>query len=134
GLTGRPSLIKASVFVVIGFVFLFGPFSQWIIEGGRLGELWSALPLVLSTLAAVKMSAVVWAGQRLFRRRLVSDRTLVGGAAVWSVTVLALYGVLAWLFDAPHIPHYLLMLIAILTIPIARLSAAPVALASSRHR
>ncbi|HJQ37028.1 MAG TPA: hypothetical protein VKB93_07810, partial [Thermoanaerobaculia bacterium] len=47
GLTGRPSLIKASVFVVIGFVFLFGPFSQWIIEGGRLGELWSALPLVL---------------------------------------------------------------------------------------
>jgi hypothetical protein len=50
------------------------------------------------------------------------------------MAVLALYGVLAWLLDAPHIPHYLLMMIAILTIPIARLSASPVALASNRHR
>lgn len=134
GLTGRPSLIKASVFVVIGFVFLFGPFSEWITEGGRLGELWSAVPLIFSVLAAVKMGVVIWLGQKLFRERLVSDRTLVSGAAIWSVAVLALYGVLAWLFDTPHIPHYLIMLVAILTIPIARLSAAPVALSLSRHR
>ncbi len=134
GLTGRPSLIKTSVFVVIGFVFLFGPFSQWITEGGRLGELWSAMPLIFSVLAAAKMGIVIWLGQRLFRKRLVSDRTLVSGAAIWCVAVLALYGVLAWLFDAPHIPHYLIMLVAILTIPIARLSAAPVALSLNRHR
>lgn len=134
GLTGRPSLIKTSVFVVIAFVFLFGPFSQWISEGGRLGELWSAMPLIFSVLAAAKISIVVWLGQRLFRKRLVSDRTLIGGAAIWCIAVLALYGVLAWLFDAPHIPHYLIMLVAILTIPIARLSVAPVALSLNRHR
>jgi hypothetical protein len=134
GLTGRASVIKASVFLTIGFVFLFGPFFDWIADRGRLGMLWSALPLVLSILAAAKMSVVIWLGQRLFRQRLVSDRALLGGAALWSSAVLALYGVLAWLLDAPHIPRYLLMLVAILTIPIARLSAAPVALASSRHR
>ena len=134
GLTGRASVIKASVILTLGFVFLFGPFFEWISEDGRLGELWSALPLILSVLAAAKISVVIWVGQRLFRTRLVSDLALVGGAAVWCVAVLALYGILAWLLDAPHIPHYLLMLIAILTIPIARLSTAPVALASSRHR
>ncbi|HJQ11510.1 MAG TPA: hypothetical protein VJ840_10835, partial [Gemmatimonadaceae bacterium] len=134
GLTGRGSLIKASVFLTIGFVFLFGPFFDWIADSGRLGVLWSALPVILSILAAAKMTAVIWVGQRLFRQRLVSDRTLVGGAVVWCLVVLALYGVLAWLLDAPHIPHYLLMLIAILAIPIARLSAAPVSLATSRHR
>jgi hypothetical protein len=134
GLTGRASLIKASVFLTIGFVFLFGPFFQWIADSGRLGEIWSALPLVFGILAVAKMSVVIWVGLRLFRKRLVSDRALVGGAAVWCAAVLALYGVLAWLLDAPHIPHYLLMLIAILAIPIARLSAAPVALAWNRHR
>jgi hypothetical protein len=134
GLTGRASLIKASVFLTIGFVFLFGPFFEWIAESDRLGEIWSALPLIFSILVAAKMSVVIWVGLRLFRNRLVSDRALVGGAAVWCMAVLALYGVLAWLLDAPHIPHYLLMMIAILTIPIARLSASPVALASNRHR
>ena len=134
GLTGRASLIKASVFFTIGFVFLFGPFFQWIADSGRLGELWNAVPLVLSILVAAKMTVVIWVGLRLFRQQLVSDRALVGGAAIWCIAVLALYAVLAWLLDAPHIPHYLLMLIAILAIPIARISAAPVALAWNRHR
>ena len=134
GLTGRASLIKASVFLAIGFIFLFGPFFEWIVDSGRLGVVWTALPLIFSILVAAKMIAVVWIGQRLYEKRLVSDRTLVAGAAAWCLAVIALYGVFAWLLDVPHIPRYLLMLIAILTIPLARLSAAPVALASNRHR
>lgn len=134
GLTGRASLIKASVILALGFFFLFGPFFEWIADTGRLGEVWSALPLIFSVLATAKMIAVVWIGLQLYRRRLVSDRTLVTGAAAWSFMVLTLYGVLAWLLDAPHIPHYLMMLVAILTVPLARLSAAPIALAWNRHR
>jgi hypothetical protein len=64
----------------------------------------------------------------------VRDSTLVTGAACWCVAVLALYEVLVWMFGTPHVPHYLLMLLAILAIPLARLSAAPLALAWSRHR
>jgi hypothetical protein len=80
------------------------------------------------------MIAAVWIGVRLYDRRLLSDRTLVTGAACWTIAVLALYGLLVWLLDTPHIPHYLLMLLAILSIPLARLSAAPLALALNRHR
>jgi hypothetical protein len=134
GLTGRGSLIKASVLLVLGFLFLFGPFVQWVADSGRLGEVWSALPLVFAVLAAIKMIAAVWIGVRLYRRRLLGDRALVAGAAFWCVTVLAFYAVLVWLLDTPHFPHYLLMLVAILAIPLVRLSAAPVALAWNRHR
>jgi len=42
--------------------------------------------------------------------------------------------VLVWMFDTPHIPRHLLMLLAILAMPLARLSAAPLALAWNRHR
>ncbi|MGZ3492445.1 MAG: hypothetical protein ACXU9S_13325 [Gemmatimonadaceae bacterium] len=134
GLTGRASLIQGSVLLVLGFFFLFGPFAEWIINSGRLGELWSALPLIFAILAGLKMIAAVWIILRLYQTRLLSDRALVTGAGLWCVAVLALYGVLVWLMDTPHFPHYLLMLLAILAIPLARLSAAPLALASNRHR
>jgi hypothetical protein len=134
GLTGRGALIKGSVVLVLGFFFLFGPFAEWIIETQRLGRIWSALPLIFAILVGLKMIAAISVGVRLHERRLLSDRTLVIGAACWSIAVLALYGVLAWLVDAQHIPHYVLMLVAILAIPLARLSAAPLALAWNRHR
>jgi hypothetical protein len=134
GLTGRASLIQGSVLLVLGFFFLFGPLAEWIIDSGRLGELWSALPLIFAILASLKMIAAVWIVLRLYQTRLLSDRALVTGAGLWCVAVLALYGVLVWLMDTPHFPHYLLMLLAILAIPLARLSAAPLALASNRHR
>lgn len=134
GLTGRASLVQGSVFLVLGFFFLFGPFAEWIIDSRRLGEVWSALPWIFTILVCIKMIAAVWIATQLYRGRLVSDRTLVTGAGCWSLAVFALYGVLVWLLDTPHIPHYLLMLVAILAVPLARLSAAPLALARNRHR
>jgi Co/Zn/Cd efflux system component len=80
------------------------------------------------------MIAASWIGVHIYRGRLLSDRAFVTGAALWCIAVFALYGVLVWLLDTPHFPHYLLMLVAILAIPLARLSAAPLALAWSRHR
>jgi hypothetical protein len=134
GLSGRASLIKGSVFLVLGFFFIFGPFAEWVIDSGRLGEVWSALPLTFAILASLKMIVALWIIVRLYRGRIVSDRTLVTGAALWTLAVFALYGVLEWLFDTPHIPDYVLLLLAILAVPLARLSAAPLALAWNRHR
>ena len=98
----------------------------------------AALPLVVSLLLAtavfVKMSVAVWIAVRLYDSRLLSDRTLVAGAAGWLVAVLALYGVLLWLVATPFVARYFLLLVAILQIPLARLSAAPLALAWNRHR
>jgi hypothetical protein len=134
GLSGRASLIKGSVVLVLGFLFLFGPLAEWIIDTGRLSDLWSALPFIFGVLVSFKMIAAVWLVVRLYHNRLLSDRALVTGAGLWTIAVLALYGVLVWLLDTPHIPHYVLMLVAILAIPLARLSAAPLALAWNRHR
>src|SRR5205085_3735245 len=47
GLTGRASLIQGSVLLVLGFFFLFGPFADWIVDR-RVGEVWSALPLIFA--------------------------------------------------------------------------------------
>jgi hypothetical protein len=134
GLTGRAPLIKASVVLVLGFFFLFGPFAEWIVDSGRLGVVWSALPLIFALLVGVKVTAAMWILLRLYRGHLLSDRALVLGSAFWCAAVFALYGVLVWLLGTPHIPHYLIMLLAILAIPLARLSAAPLALAWNRHR
>jgi len=39
-----------------------------------------------------------------------------------------------WMLDTPHVKNHVLMLLAILAMPLARLSAAPLALAWNRHR
>ena len=135
GLSGREWIVKSSVLLTLSFLTALGPLAQWII-GNRDVELaiWNALPWIPAVLVGLKMSAAIWVATRLYRSRLLSDHTLVTGAACWLVVVLALYSLLAWLVSTPHIPHYFLLLIAILQIPLARLSAAPLALAWNRHR
>jgi acetyl esterase/lipase len=93
------------------------------------------VPWILAGLVGLKMSAAAWIATRLHRSRLLSDRTLVIGALSWLAVVLALYGLLVWLVSTPPlIPRYVPALVAILAIPLARLSAAPLALDWNRHR
>jgi hypothetical protein len=135
GMTGRAWIIKGSVFLTLAFLFLLGLAAEWIIDNGSVqGAIWDALPVILAILVCVKMSAAAWIVTQLYRSRLFRDRTLVTGAVIWSVVVLALYGLLVWLVATPFFPRYLLALVAILAIPLARLSAAPLALAWNRHR
>jgi hypothetical protein len=135
GLTGRDWIVKSNVFLTLVFVSALGPVADWVISNGRVrAALWDAIPWILAVLVAVKMSAAIWVAVRLYGSRLLSDRRLVVGAAIWCVTVLALYGVFAWFLSTPFFPHYLLVLVAILAIPLARLSAAPLVLAWNRHR
>src|SRR5438876_721859 len=135
GLTGREWLIKGSVSLTLTFLILLGPIVEWIIDSPSVQRaLWNALPLVLAGLVALKMSAAAWIATRLDRSRLLSDRALFVGAACWCVAVLALYAVLVWFFSTPFVAHYVLALIAILAVPLVRLSAAPLALAWNRHR
>jgi len=135
GLTGREWIVKSSVFLTLVFLSALGPVADAIIGSGRVrAALWDGIPWILGVLVAVKMCAATWIAVRLYRSRLLSDRTLIVGAAVWCVAVLALYGVFAWFFSTLFVRHYLLTLVAILAIPLARLSAAPLVLAWNRHR
>jgi len=135
GLTGREWVIKSSLFFALSFLAIIGPIAQWIHDHrGVRAALWDALPWILAVLVCVKLSAAAWIATRLYNSRLLRDRTLVTGAACWLALVLALYGLLGWLVSGPLIPRYFLALVAILAIPLARLSAAPLALAWNRHR
>jgi hypothetical protein len=71
---------------------------------------------------------------RLHASRLVSDRTLILGVLFWDVAVLALFGLLLWLVPPLLYRVYGLAVVAILVIPLARVSAAPLALSWNRHR
>ncbi|MDH3292563.1 MAG: hypothetical protein OEO20_16050 [Gemmatimonadota bacterium] len=135
GLSGREWAVKASVFLALLFLAVVGPLALWFVEHGAMWTgLWDALPWILATLAGLKLAGAAWVAMRLYEERLVTDRTLVAGTACWLVVVLALHGLLAWLVDTPFIPSYLLLLVAILAIPLLRVSAAPLALAWNRHR
>jgi len=135
GLTGREWIIKTNGFLALSFLVIIGPVLEWIHDSGRtISTLWDVWPWVLVVLVCLKMVAAVWIALRLYNSRLLSDRTLVVGAACWTAAVLALYGVLVWLMDTMLLPRYEFLLIAILAIPLARVSAAPLALAWNRHR
>lgn len=135
GLTGRAWLIKSSVFLTLSFLIVLVPAARWVMDNdGAQEALWDAVPWIPAVLVGLKMPGAAWVAMRLVRSRLVSDRALVGGAACWCGAVLALYASLAWLFSAPQIPRYWLALVAILMVPLVRVSAAPLALAWNRHR
>jgi len=136
GLTGRAWVVRASVLVRLSLLVSCWLIGDWAIRNWKvvLAAVWDSGPWILATLACFKLSAAAWVASRLHRSRLLSDRSLVKGAASWLAVVLALYGLLVWLVSTPFIPHYLAALVAILAVPLARLSAAPLALAWSRHR
>lgn len=135
GLAGRPWLVKASVFVTLSVLTLLVFFVPWVLRKGNvISLLWDLLPWILAVLVCCKLAAAAWIAPRLVDHRLLSDRTLLVGAFFWTVTVLALYRLLVWLLPTMLFNHHLLALVAILVVPLARLSAAPLALTGNRHR
>lgn len=136
GLTGRDSLIKGSVFATLALISVLGPVLQWIADHRDVERaLWDAFFTWLPGLFVLcKMALGSWVIVRLHRARLLSDRAMITWAAAWLATVLLIYGMLVWFAGTRLIPHYLLAFIAILSVPLVRVSAAPLALAWNRHR
>lgn len=135
GLSGRPWAVQASVAFGLALLCLIGPVARWFVHSAAArSALWRALPGIAAVLVCVKMCAAAWIATRLHRGKLLGDRALVTGAACWTLAVFALYGLFVWLASGPLIPRYFLALVAILAVPLARLSAAPLALSWNRHR
>lgn len=135
GLTGREWLIKGSAFVTLAAVGVLLPLLDWVMDSpAARGWLWAAMRWILGLLAVVRMAMASWVLMLLRQRGLVSDATLVTGAACWLAAVATLHGVLVWLFATPYVARYLLLLIAILAVPLVRVAAAPLALDWNRHR
>ena len=135
GMTGRVWIVRTSLILTLVVVSVIGPLLDWVAGNGAVrAALWDAAPTVLAVLAALKLSAAVWVAVQLYHSRLLRDRTLVIGAALWCGAVLALAATLSWWIASEFFPRYLFVLVAILAVPLVRLSAAPLTLAWNRHR
>jgi len=135
GLSGRDWLIKGSVLAGLIALLALWPFTDEVLRNMKVqGVVWNALPWILAAMVLMKMIAGGWVAIRLYDSRLLNDGALVAGAAAWLFAVVAMYGVLVWFADSPAIPRYLLGAVAILNVPLARVSAAPLAFEWSRHR
>jgi hypothetical protein len=134
GLTGRPGLIKASGLAMLCAIVAIGPLLNWAWNSGAHAWFWVVLFWTLGVIVAARMVLACWIAIRLHRDRLLPDRSLVVGAALWLAAVAAVYAVLLWLFATPLVPRFLLLMIATVAVPLVRLSAAPLALAWNRHR
>lgn len=135
GMSGREWAVKASVFLPLSLLMVIGPIAHWV-GGKKAGMiwLWNALPVILAVLVGLKLYAAGSIAIRLRDSGLVSGRTLILGVLAWDVLAFALYALLAWIFPELIVRGYVLALLAILLVPLARLSAAPLALAWNRHR
>ncbi len=135
GLSGRAWLVKASVSVNLSVLTVLVVLVPWVLRrGSAIRALWQAFPWILAVLVCLKVAAAAWIAVRLHDNRLLRDRTLVLGAFSWSVAVFALYSLLVWLAPPVLFHAFLLLLVAILAVPLARLSAAPLALSGNRHQ
>jgi hypothetical protein len=134
GLTGREWLIKGSTFLTLALLFMIGPVLSWLHDPSVLASLWDNAAWIPAGLVLLKMGAAFWVVTVLYRAQLVSDRALIIGAVSWCLAVLALHTLLVWLIATPFLPRYQLLLVAILLVPLVRVSAAPLALAWNRHR
>jgi hypothetical protein len=115
GLSGREWVVKASVFGALSLLAIIGPLAHWISRDREAQVvLWNAIPWIAAVLVCIKLSAAAWIAVRLHDSRLIPDRTLVIGVVCWDVSVLALYGLLTWIFSTLLIRSYFLALVATL--------------------
>jgi hypothetical protein len=135
GLTGHLWLVRSSVLLVCVLLVAIGPVLLAVSRSEAAQFLlWDNLPWIIAALVCTKLFAAAWIAIRLHDDRVLSVGALLAGAATWLAAVVVLYGFLEWLAAAPIFPFYFLAGIAILAVPLARVSAAPLALAWSRHR
>lgn len=134
GLTGRAWLVKANVFGTLALLVVCG-LALWTVPTSRvLASSWDAFPVLLMVGATLKLTMGMWIVVRAFSMRLIADRVLAALTACWCAAVFAVYLAIVRFVDTAFVPHYLLLLAAILAVPLTRVSAGPLALAWNRHR
>ena len=84
--------------------------------------------------ALAKAFAAVWAFRAAYQESLLEARTFAWVLGAWVPSALCLVSLIYLLFGGRQLPVALLALGAVLSLPLARLAAAPLALAWNRHR
>jgi hypothetical protein len=135
GLTGRAWVINGCVFFGLGLLSTLGLFGGWLyLHPAYHGTFFAALPWLLSGLALLKLLAAGWVCRAISRRGLVATQTLVRLLGIWVLVTIGLVLILCWLVPRDYMSVPSIALGIVLFLPLARLAAAPLALAWNRHR
>jgi hypothetical protein len=131
GLTGRRWVIQVSVNLGCGVFLLLALFGAWLYYHHTFFTLllWPMGGLVL-----LKLLAAGWACRAAGRRGLIATRTLVRLLGLSFVVACSLVFLLRWLVPSSYASLHSLGFGVVLFLPLARLMAAPLALAWNRHR
>jgi hypothetical protein len=134
-LTGRPWVNWTAI--AAGLLLLAGGASAgyWAYLHPEVhATLWRLAWWAAAAAVALKLFVGGWAVRALYRRRLVPPRALAGWLAAWLLAALALFAALAWLLPPGLADAVGCAFAAVLTVPLARLVLAPLALEWNRHR
>jgi hypothetical protein len=135
GLTGRAWVINACVFVGLGLFSTLILFGGWLyFHPAYYGTFFAVLPWLMGGLVLLKLVAAGWTCRAASRRRLVTTRTLVRLLSLWLVIAFGLVVSLWCLIPDNYLSVQGIVLGVVLSLPLARLAAAPLALAWNRHR
>ncbi len=135
GLTSRQWITATQGIVtsIIGLQFMY-EWTLWGVDPVRTQRIVDALPWLAGVAIAAKLLLAGWCLRHLHRRGDLSARGLQAILAAWLAAVAVLFALLVWLVPEGFVPRYGLAFAAVLTIPLARLALAPLALAANRHR
>jgi hypothetical protein len=135
GLTGRKW-----IGISLALAFIPGSLALWVIAGWIYKRpehhetTLAVLPWLLGLLILCRLLAAAWALRQVLRQGLLAPRTVARLLATWLLLGSVLFGVLAWSVAPGLVPVYYLAFAVLFALPMARLAAAPLALAWNRHR
>jgi hypothetical protein len=133
GMSGRPWLVKGSVFATLSAITVFGLATGWIVtDAHRFAVAWNAIPVVLAAFAAAKVIAAIAVTGRLRARKLLGDRELLKNVIWWNVAVFALFAIMNWSVPRLLVSSGFLLVLSILAVPFVRLAATPLAVMGNR--
>ena len=119
GMSGRPWLVKGSVFATLSGITVLGLLFGWTVtDAHRFSVAWNAMPIVVAVAAAVKVIAAIFVMSRLGMRH-----QLLIGVILWNVVVFGLFALLVWSVPGLLVSSGFLLFLSILEVPLVRLAA-----------
>jgi hypothetical protein len=135
GMAGREWVHRVFIFIGVVFAISFLIAAMWFLIHPEYHERIRVVgPWLMAAAVALKLLTAALAIRALRRRRLVSDRTLAGFALAWIVIAATLFGLLRWVIPGEVVATTAIAMGIVLIMPLARLSAMPLALSWNRHR
>jgi hypothetical protein len=135
GLTGRKWIIQGAL--PVGMVMFIGLalVATWVSKQPEiLDHVLALLPWLLGLLIACRLCVAGLALREGLRRRVLEPRTAVRWVTAWICIAATLVGLLVYAVPPERVPAYCLAFAVLFAMPMARLTAAPLALAWNRHR